>query len=177
MLWRHLLSLNLQLSKFTTFKQKRILTEAFVESQFQAIWVYEFQTETKSDVDIFWISVWSYLSLRVSNEIASAWRRLLSLSLKLCKVTSFKQNRILMKAFVKPQLEVMSVYEFQINATFYEDICSVSVWSYVGFWVSNQRIFWLRYFLSLSFELSEFMSFIQQVFLLKTFVASQFEVR
>ena len=56
----------------------------FVESQFELMSVYEFQTKANSHEHI-----------------------LLSLSSKLCKFMSFKINHILMKTFVESQFEVM----------------------------------------------------------------------
>ena len=35
--WRHFLSLSLKLTKFTCFKQKRILFKTFVETQFEVL--------------------------------------------------------------------------------------------------------------------------------------------
>ena len=104
---RHLLSRSLKLSKFTSYKPKRILMNTFVESQFGVIYVYEFQTKANSDEDIRWVSVRSYLCLWVSNKSEFLWRHLLSLSLKLFKLTSFKQNRILMNTFVESQFGLM----------------------------------------------------------------------
>ena len=46
-----------------------------------------------------------------------------------------------MHASVNSQFEVMYVYEFQTKANSYEDICSVSVWSYVSLPDSNKREF------------------------------------
>ena len=88
---------------------------------------------------------------------------------------SFKQKRILMKAFVEAQFEVIEVYEFQAKLNSYEDTCWVSVWSYVSWWVLNQSDFSWRHLLSLSLKFSMFMSFKQQWILIKTFVESQFE--
>ena len=105
--WRHLLSLSFKLCKFMSFKQKRILMKTFVEPQFEVIYAYEFQTKENSDEVICWVSVWSYISLRVPNKSKSLWRHLLGLSLKLCKFTSFKQKRIFMKTFAESQFEVM----------------------------------------------------------------------
>ena len=105
--WRHLLSPSLELLKFTSFKPKQILTKTFVESQFEIIQVYEFQTKANSYEDICWVSLWSYVSLWVSNKIELLWRHLLSLSLKWSKSTSFKQNRIPIKTFVESVFEVM----------------------------------------------------------------------
>ena len=105
--WRRLLSLNLNLYKFTSFKQKRILMKIFAGSQLEVLSVYEFQTKAISDEDICFIGVWSSLTLRVSNKIEFLWRHFLSLSLKLCKFMSFKQNRIFMNTFVESQFEVI----------------------------------------------------------------------
>ena len=81
--------------------------KTFVESQFEVIFVYEFQTKANSYEDICWVSVWSYLSLGVSNKRGFLWRRFLSFSLKLYKFTSFKKKQILMKTFAGSQFEVM----------------------------------------------------------------------
>ena len=142
-----------------SFTPKRILMKTFVDSQFENIYVYEFQTNANSDEDICWVSVWSYLSLRVSNKNELLWRHLVTLSLKLCKFTSFKEKRIPMKTFVQCQFEVITVYEFQAKPNSYERICSVSVWSYVSLSVSNKSGILWRYFLRLSLELCKFMSF------------------
>ena len=56
-LWRHLLSLSFKLFKFMNFKQKVILIRTFVESQFEILYVYEFQTKANSYEDICWVSV------------------------------------------------------------------------------------------------------------------------
>ena len=90
-----------------SFKQKRILMKTFVEYKFEVISVSEFEAKGNSDEDICWVSVWSYLSLRVSNNPDFVWRYFLSFSLKLSKFTNFKQKRILMKTFVESQFEVM----------------------------------------------------------------------
>ena len=105
-LWRHLLSLSLKLSKFTSLKQKRILMKTFVESHFEVISVYQFQTKVNSYEDVCWPSVWTYGSLWISNKSEFLWRHLLSLSLKLSRFTTFKQNWILIKTFVECQFEV-----------------------------------------------------------------------
>ena len=68
LLWIHLFSLSLKFFTFMSFKSEQILTKTFVESQFQVFQVYDFQTKANSDEDISWLSVWSYLSLRVSNK-------------------------------------------------------------------------------------------------------------
>ena len=51
--WRHLLGLSLKLYKFMSFKQKRILINPFLESQFGIMQVYEFQRKANSYEDIF----------------------------------------------------------------------------------------------------------------------------
>ena len=133
--------------------------KTFVESQIEVIYVYEFQTKANSYEGICWASVWSYLSLRVSNKIYFLWTHLLSLSLKLCKFMSFKPKRLLMKTFVESQFEVIYVYEFQTKANSYEDVCWGSVWSDVSLWISNQSEFLWRHLLSLSLKLFRFTSF------------------
>ena len=102
-LWRHFLTLSFELCKFMSFKQKRILANTFFRSQFKVTKVYEFQTKANSDEDICWASVWSYVSLWVSNKSEFLSRHLLSLSLKLCKFMCFKQKRILRKTFLEPR--------------------------------------------------------------------------
>ena len=106
-LWRLLLSVRLKLSKFTSFKQKRSLMKTFFESQFRVMWFYEFHAKGNSSGDICWVLVWRYLTLRVWNKTEFLWRHLLSLSLKLSRNTTFKQNRILIKTSVESQFEVM----------------------------------------------------------------------
>ena len=125
-LWRHLLSLSLELPKFTSLKQNRILIKTFVETQFEVILVCDFQTKANSYEDIFWASVWSYVSSWVSNKSEPLWRHLLTLSLKLFKFMSFKGKQILMNKF-ESQFKVMYVYEFPTKTNSYEDICWVSV--------------------------------------------------
>ena len=120
-----------------SFKQKRILMKTFAEAQFRVMSVYEFHTNATSSEDICWVSVLSYLRLRVANERGFLWRHLLSFSLKLSKITSFKHDRIFMKTFVHSQFEVMLICEFQTKADSYEDICWASLWSYVSWWVSK----------------------------------------
>ena len=93
-LWRHLLSRSLKLSKFTTFNYKRIFMKTFVESQFQVMLVCEFQTKANSYEDIYWASLWSYVTWWVSNKTVFLWRYLFDLSLKLCKFTIFKKKWI-----------------------------------------------------------------------------------
>ena len=105
--WRHLLTLNLKFCKFMSFKQKLILINKFVGSQFEVMELYEFQTKANSDEDICWASVWSYVSLWLSKKNEFWGRLLLRPSLKLCKFMSFKPERILMKTFVESQFEVM----------------------------------------------------------------------
>ena len=120
-----------------SFKQKRILMKTFADSPFRVMSVYELHTYGTSSEDICWVSVLSYLRLRVSNKREFLWRPLLSLTLKLSKITSFKHDRIFMKTFVDSQFEVMLVCEFQTKANSYEDICWASLWSYVSLWVSK----------------------------------------
>ena len=159
-----------------SFKPKRLLMKTFVESQFEVIYVYEFQTTANPDQDICWVSVWRYVNLSVSNKSQFLWRHLLSFSLKLCNIMSFKWKLILMKRFVESQFEVIYVYEFQTKANSYEDVCWGSVWSDVSLWISNQSEFLWRHLLSLSLKLSRFTSFKQNQILMKTYVESQFEV-
>ena len=106
-LWRHFLSFSLELCKFTTWKQKSILTKTYFRSQFEVTEVYEFQTKAKSSEDICWVLVWGYVSLWISNKSEFWWINFLSLSLKLCKFMSYKQRRILMKTFIELDSEVM----------------------------------------------------------------------
>ena len=159
-----------------SFKQKQIVLKAFVESQFEIRYLYEFQTKANSYEHICWVSVWSYVSLLVSNESEFLWRHFLNLSLELCKFMSFKQNLIVMPTFVESQFKVMWVYGFQTKADSYEDICWALVWSYVSLWVSNKSDLLWRYLLSLSFKFFTFMSFKPKQILMKTFVESQFQV-
>ena len=148
----------------------------FVECQFEVVLAYEFKTKANSYEDISWASFRSYLVLWVLNQSEFQWRHLLSLNLKLCKFMSFKQNWILLNRFVECQFEVPLVYEFETKANSYEDICWVSVWSYVSLWVSNKSEYLWRHLLSLSLKLSKFPSFKQQGILMKEFVEPQFEV-
>ena len=159
-----------------SFKQKRILMKTFVEPQFQVMSVSEFQTKANCDEDICLVSLSSFLRLWVWNQRKFSRRHLLSLSFKLCKFMTVKQKRILVKTFVESQFEVIQVYEFQTNANSYEDICWVSVWSYLSLWVSNKSKFWWRHLLSLSLKLCKFTSFKQKRIFMKTFAESQFEV-
>ena len=158
------------------FKQKWILMKTFVESQFEIMSVYEFQTKANYYQDNCWASVWSYVSWWVSNKSDFLWTHLLSLRLKPSKVTRFEQKRILTKAFVDSQFEVMEVYEFQTKANSYEDICWVSVLSYLSLQVSNKTEFFWRHFLSLSLKLSKITCFKQNRIFMKTFFKFQFEV-
>ena len=159
-----------------SFKQKRILMKTFIQSQFEVIQVHEFQTKRNSDEDICWVSVWSYVGLWVSNKSEFLSKRLLSLSLKFCKFMNFKPMRLSKKTFVGSQFEVIYVYDFQAKPNSYQDICWVSVWSYVSLCVSNKSGFLWRHFLSLSLESPEFMSFKQKPILTETYFSSQFEV-
>ena len=158
------------------FNLKWTLTKTFVESRFRVIWVYMYQTKGNSSGDICWVSVWSYISLRVSNKSEFLWITLLSLSLKLCKFMSFKQKRILMNKFFESQFEDMKVYEFQTKANSYEDNSWVSVVSYISLCVSNQCKFSWRHLLSLIFKLCKFMSFKQKRTFMRKFVKPQFGV-
>ena len=159
-----------------SFKQKQIVLKTFVESEFEIRYLYEFHTKANSYEDIFWISVWSYVSLWVSNKSEFWWRHLLSFSFKLSKSTSFKQNLIVIPTFVESQFKVMWVFGFQTKADSYEDICWASVLSYVSLWVSNKSHLLWRHLLSLSFKFFTFMSFKPKQILMKTFVESQFQV-
>ena len=100
-----------------SFKEKRILMNKFVESEFEVTYLYEFPRKANSSEDISWVLVWSNLSLRVSKN----------------------SNRD--EDIVETESEVMYVYEFETKSNSYEDICWVSVWSYVNLWVSNQSKF------------------------------------
>ena len=141
------------------------------------MYVYEILTKTNSYENICLVSVWIYLSLRVSSKMKVLRRHLLCLSLRLCKFNSFKQNQTYMKTFVEPQFEVMLVYEFQTKAISYEGICWVSVWSYLSLRGLNKSEFLWRHLLSLSLKLCKFMSFKQKRILMNKFVESQFQVR
>ena len=138
--------------------------------------VYEFQTKARSCEDISWVSVLSYVSLWVWNKSKFLWRHLLSLSLKLSKSTSFKQNRIPMKTFLESDFEVMYVYGFQTKADFYEDICWASVWSCVSLWVSHKSYWLWRQLLRPSWKSSKLTSLKQNRIVMKTLVESQFEL-
>ena len=159
-----------------SFKQKRILMKTFVESQFEVIYVYEFQKKANPDEDICWVSFWSYVILWVSNKSEVLWRDLLSFRLNLSKFTSFKQKRILLKIFDETQFEVIQLYEFQTKANSYEDISWVSVWSYGSLWVSNKSEFLCRRLLTRSLKLFKFMCFSQNLILMKIFLESDFEI-
>ena len=175
-LWRHLLSLNLELFICMSFKQNRILKMTFVESQFWVMWVYKFQTKGNSCEDICSVSAWSSATFGVSSNNEFLWRHLLSFSLELCKFLSFKQKRNLIKTFVDSQFRVMWVYEFQTKGNSYEEICWGSVWSYVNLCVLNKSEFLWINLLSLSLKLCNFMKFKQKRFLMKTFIESKFQV-
>ena len=90
-----------------SFKPKRNLMKLFVESRFEVMYVYEFQRKANSYQDICWVSVWTYVSLWVSNKSEYLRINLLSLSLKLCKFMSFKQKPILIKTYIESLFEVM----------------------------------------------------------------------
>ena len=134
-------------------KQNQILMITFVDSQFGDMSAYQIQTKANSDEPICWVSVWSYVSLWVSNKSGFLWRHSLSLSLHLFKFMRFKQNQILMITLVESQFRDMSAYPFQTKASSYEEICWVSVSTYVSLWVSNKSRFLWRHLLSLSLEL------------------------
>ena len=97
----------LDLCDFMSVIKKTILQKKFVASQFQIMHLYQFQTKANSYEDICWVSVWSYVSLWISKKSGFLSRYPLSPSSKLSKFTSFNQNRILIKAFVESQFEVM----------------------------------------------------------------------
>ena len=73
-------------------KPKPILLKAFFESQFEVIYGYDSQPKVNSYDDIFWVSVWSYVSLWIWNQSEFSWNDSLSLSLKLYKFMSWKQK-------------------------------------------------------------------------------------
>ena len=150
--------------------------KTFVESQFEVMLVCKFQTKANSYEDICWASLWSYVSLWVSKKSEFLWRHLFILSLKLFKLMSFKEKRLLVNKFVESQFEVVYVYEFPTKASFYVHICWVSVWSYLSLRVSNKTEFLWTYFFSLSLTLCKFVSFKQNWTLMKTFLESQFEI-
>ena len=106
-LWRHLLILSLKLSKFMSFKKKRILMKTFAETQFGVTQVYEFQTNANFYEHTCWLSVWSYESFSVSNKRELLWRHLFSLSLKFFTFMTLKPKQILTKTFVESQFQVM----------------------------------------------------------------------
>ena len=159
-----------------SFKKSLIFIETFLESRFEVIKAYEFQTKANSSRGICWVFVWSYLTLGVSNKSEFLWRNLLSLSLKLSMFMTFKQKRILMKTFVESQFEVFEFHEFQTKANSHEDICWLSVWSYLCLWVSKKSEFWWRHLLSLSLKLFKLTTFKQNRMVMNTFVESHFEV-
>ena len=176
LLRRHMLILSLKVCKFMSFKQKRIFMEAFVESQFEVIYVYEFQIKANWYEDICWDSIWSYLTLWVENKSEFLRRHLSSLTLELCKFMSFKQKPIFTKTFVESQFKVMTVYEFQTKANSYEDIRWASVSTYLSLWISNKTKFFWWHLLSLSLELCQLISFKKKRVLMKTFFEFEFQV-
>ena len=149
--------------------------KTFLESQFEIMLVYEFQTKAKSYEDIGWASVWSFVSLWVSSKSEFLWRHLLSLSLKLFKFMSFKPKRIRMKTFVESQFEVIYVHEFPTKPNSYEDICWVWVCNVSLIVWNKMEVFW-RHLLSLSLRLCKFRGFKQKQSLMKTLIELQFEV-
>ena len=106
-LWRHWLSVSLKLCNFVSFKPQQILMKIFLDSLFEVMYVYEFQTKANSYEDISWVSVWSYGSLWVSSKSEFLCRRLLTRSLKLFKFMCFNQNLILMKTFLESEFKIM----------------------------------------------------------------------
>ena len=152
MIWTHFLSLNLELPNFMSWKQA-----SFSE-------------------DICLVSLWSYVSLWVSNKSGFLWKRLLTLSLKFCKFLNFKPMPIFKKTVLGSQFEVIQVYDFQTKPNSYQDIYWVLVSSYVSLCVSNKSGFLWRHLLSLSLDLPKCMSFKQKRILTETFFRSQFEV-
>ena len=135
-----------------------------------------FETKVDSCEDISWASVWSCVSLWVSNKSQFLRRHILDLSLRLRNFMSFKPKWILLKTFFESQFQVIYVYEFQTKANFYEDICWASVWSYGSLWVSNKSESWWWHFLSLSLKFCKFLSFKQKRIFKKIFLESQLEV-
>ena len=135
-----------------------------------------FETKVDSYEDSSWASVWRWVSLWVSNKSQFLRRHILDVRLRLRNFMSFKPKWILLKTFFESQFQVIYVYEFQTKANSYEDICWVSVSSYISLWVSNKSNFLWRLLLSVRLMLSKFMSFKQKWILLKTFLESQFEV-
>ena len=81
--------------------------KTFAESEFEVTSVYEFQTKANSDEDICGASIWTDVSLWISNKSEFLSRYSLSLSLKVSKFTICKQNWIVIKTFVESQFEVM----------------------------------------------------------------------
>ena len=78
------MSLSLKLCRFMNLKPKQILIKTFIESQLEIMYVYEFQTKVNSYEDIGWVSVWSYVTLWVSNKSEFLSINLLTLSLNFC---------------------------------------------------------------------------------------------
>ena len=134
------------------------------------------QTKGSSYEDICWAWIWSYVSWWIWNKSEFSWRYSLSLSLKLSKFTSFKQNPILMKKFVESQFEVIKLYYLERKADSYEDISWGSVWSHVSLWVSKKSEVSSRHLFSFSLVFCKFMSSRQNPSLTKTNFTSQFEV-
>ena len=69
-----------------------------------SLWV---SNESGFDGDICWGSVSSYVNLWVSNKSEFLLINMLSLILKLINFVKFKQKRIVMKTFADSQFEVM----------------------------------------------------------------------
>ena len=135
------------------------------------------QTKANSYEDICWAWIWSYVSWWISNKSEFSWRYSLSLSLKLSKFTSFKQNPILMNTFVESQFEVIKLYYLERKADSYEGISWASVWSHVSLWVSKKSEVPSRHLFSFSLVFCKFMSSKQNPILTKTNFTSQFQVR
>ena len=158
------------------FKPKRILMKTFVESQFVVMYVYEFLTKANSYENICLVSLWSYLSLRVSTKTEVFWRHLLSLSLKLYELNISNKIELIWRRLLSLSLKLSYFMSFETKANSFEDICWVSVSSYLILWVSNKRGFFWRRLLSLNLNLYKFTSFKQKRILMKTFAGSQLEV-
>ena len=150
--------------------------KTLVVSQFIVMSFHEFHTNGNSSEDNCWVSVLSYLSLRVSNKREILWRHFLCLSSKFSRFTSLKNQQIFMKTLLESQFEVIEVYIYQTKADSYKDISWASARCCVSFWVSNKSQFLRRHILGLSLKLRKFMSSIPKRILLRTFVESKFEV-
>ena len=159
-----------------SFKPKWILLKTFFESQFEVIYVYEFQTKANSYEDICLVSFWSYVSLWIWNQSEFSWRYLLSVSLKLHKFIVSNKSEFLRRYLLSLSLKLFKFTSFKQKPNSYEDICCVSASSYLSLWVSNKIELLWRHFLSFRLKLCKFMSFKPKHILMKTFFESQFEV-